>query len=1113
MVDRLTRWLETLGLDEYAAVFERHRVAFDDLPELSDGDLEKIGIPLGPRKRILKAIPALFGESPRSAGRVDRAGEPEASLAAWERHAGERRPVTMLFADIAGSTSLTEQLDPEDTHELLYGATQRMCAAVENHRGTVCRFMGDGVMAMFGAPLASEHHAVDACEAAFEMQAAVQDYASDLEARYGSGLQIRVGLHSGEVVVLTVGEGDRIEYDASGPAVPVAARMEQTTQPGRIHLTAATRSLAGHRIEADALQPVSVKGISEPVPVFMLRRVKSVEEAATDVSHAPLVGRRAELNQFRGMVDTCIEEGQGQALYVRGEPGIGKTRLVEEFSRIAADRGLRTHRGLVLPFGVAKGQEMILSLVSGLLGIGTGSGEADRRQVTDQALREGLVEPNHGMFLNDLLDLPQPAEQRGLYDAMDNATRNRGKLATLSELLAATGRRQPVLLIVEDVHWADATGLTYLGALTRTVPECPALLVMTSRVDGDQLDRAWRSATGNSPLITIDLGPLRERESMALISRFIDADDDLAKRCSERAAGNPLFLEQLLRTAQSGSRANLPESIHSLVLARMDRLDAKDRQALQAASVIGQRFGMDLLHHLLGEWDYDCGQLVERNLIRPEDDAYLFSHALIQEGVYASLLNRERKKLHEKAAEWYAGDDPVLHAEHLACADDAQAPVAFLRAARDQAEYYRLERALALTERGLALVKDQSERHSLTCYKGELLHDLGEIQPSIDAYQEALEGAKDDTQRCDAWMGLAAGMRIRTDYHRALEFLHRAESVATGPGLARKLSFIHHMRGNLCFSLARTEDCRREHQVALDYARKAGSVEDEVRALGGLGDAAYACGRMRSAHEALKQRVEKCRANGLVRIEVANSSQMANAAVFLDPLASVVKLGQEVAEAAAKVGHHRAHMNALGGLCVVAQEMGDVTLLKQSVEQALELATKLNATAWMPQMRAFLATEKYLRGDLDDAERLAEEASRMATEFSAFTGPWVFGLLSMVTQDADRRERALREGERLLAQGSMASNPLHFYRFAMEASLAANDWEQTERYAQALEDFTSRESLPLTDYFVARGRVLAQVGRGDNREAQVELRRLLALASEADYRLSARALETALAAM
>ena len=237
--------------------------------------------------------------------------------------------------------------------------------------------MGDGVMAMFGAPMASEQHAIDACEAALEMQKAISDYANNADA---DGLQIRVGLHSGEVVVLTIGEGDKVEYDASGPTVPIAARMEQSAQPGQVYVTAATQTLAGGRAETEALTPIAVKGISSPVSVFALRRVKSVEEILPYATRTPFVGRRAELTQFRGMLDTCSEEGHGQTVYIRGEPGIGKTRLIEEFATIAAEKGLRIYRGLVLPFGVGKGQDAIRSLVRNVLGIAPGRGKTERQR-------------------------------------------------------------------------------------------------------------------------------------------------------------------------------------------------------------------------------------------------------------------------------------------------------------------------------------------------------------------------------------------------------------------------------------------------------------------------------------------------------------------------------------------------------------------------------------------------------------------------------------------------------------------------------------------------------------------------------------------------------------
>ncbi len=348
MSEEVTKWLEKIGLDKYVDVFVENDVDIHTLPELKEDDLKELGLSLGHRRALQKAIASLTedGQALSDLPSIPSSkSKPDTSLAAWERHPGERKPVTMLFADIRDSTALTENLDAEEAHDLLYGATQRMCESIERYQGTVCKLMGDGVMAMFGAPMASEHHAVDACEAALDIQNGIGNYTSSIKTGDASELQIRVGLHSGEVVVLTVGEGDKVEYDASGPTVPIAARMEQVAEPGEIYITAATHSMAEGRIEVDTLEPITVKGISESVPIYALRRVRPAEEATPDSARTRFVGRRAELNQFRGMLDTCIEEGNGLTVYLRGEPGIGKTRLIEEFTKIAADNGVSTHRG------------------------------------------------------------------------------------------------------------------------------------------------------------------------------------------------------------------------------------------------------------------------------------------------------------------------------------------------------------------------------------------------------------------------------------------------------------------------------------------------------------------------------------------------------------------------------------------------------------------------------------------------------------------------------------------------------------------------------------------------------------------------------------------------
>lgn len=1089
----ITLWLEQLGLDQYSAAFVENAIDEMVLVELTDSDLKELGVvALGHRKKILKAIGKLAEASGGPLASEDfPADAPTTNLAAWERLPDERKPATILFADITGSTALTEHLDSEDTHDLLDGARQRICAAVGNNRGTVCRVMGDGVMAVFGAPVASENHAVEACHAAYNMQKSIRQYADQLNARGQAGLQIRVGLHSGEIVVLVGGDEGKVEYDADGPTVPVAARMEQIAKPGEVYLTASTYSLAGRRIEAAALDPVSVKGLSEPVKVYTLRGVRSAEEALGDIHSTPFIGRRAEMNQFAGVLETCVTEDQGQTIYVRGEPGIGKSRLIEEFSSGARQRGLPVHRGLVLPFGVAKGQDAVRSIVRSLLGLEVKSTEDDRQRIVDRLIADSRIDSSQAVFLNDLLDLDQPIEQRALYDAMDDATRNQGKMNTVSALLTSACSSQPIVVVVEDVHWADAITLNHLAELTKIAADLPVLIVMTSRIEGDQLDQGWRATVDGSPLTTIDLGPLRPQDAVALISEYVDASNAIAKTCLERAAGNPLFLEQLLHAAREGSEGSLPESIQSLVLARLDGLDPHDKQALQAASVIGQRFDMDTLLQLLNVSSYDIQVLIKHNLVRPDASQYLFAHALIQESIYASLVKRQRKDLHRKVARWYEGSDPVLHAQHLDRAEDEKAPQAYLKAAQFQFAQYRVEQALRLVERGLEIVSLNLDRLELLCFRGELLLDLGRVADSNEAYRQCLGAADNHIQRCRARLGLASCMRITDDLEEALNVLDLAESEA-GENAKAELARIHHIRGSLLFPMGDINGCMEQHRMALEYARELDLPELEAMALGGIGDSFYGAGRMRSLLETVSECISVCRRHGLGRIEVAHQPMASGARYFMNEIRTAHEEYLLTGRLAQKVGHTRAEIQAYVGVSITSFDLGYLSEVIRYSERGLALTRELGALRFVPRFLQSQARVALAENRPTDAEDLLEEAIAVSKCTGiGYIGPALYGVLARAVKDPEKRERALRQGETLLEQGCISHNYIEFYQDAMEAFLDTRDWLRVQDYAASLEDYTRNEPLPMTDFIIARGRTLASIGLGNREDHSLrELRRL-----------------------
>ena len=525
----------------------------------------------------------------------------------------------------------------------------------------------------------------------------------------------------------------------------------------------------------------------------------------------------------------------------------------------------------MLDFGVGRGQDPIRNLLQSLLDLSPVSLPEERRAAAERLVGREIIPPQQLVFLNDFLDLPQVGEWRALYDAMDGAARNRGKRAVAMAVVAHVCRSSPTLIVVEDLHWADPQVLSHLAAIAPALAEGAGLLVMTSRVEGDPVDAAWRAACRGAPFATIDLGPLRPSEALSLAGGFIDTSERLALACIERAGGNPLFLEQLLRNAEEGSEDAVPASIQSLVLARMDRLAARDRLAFQTAAVIGQRFDLGLLRRLMDASDYTCDALIGNALVIPEGDDFLFAHALIQEGAYSSLLRSRRRELHRKAAESFRDHDPMLHAQHLDRAEDARAPAAYLDAALAQRISFRSDAALRLVDRGLEIATDASDRHTLTCLKGELLRDLGDIVTSIVTYRRAVTASPHDEALCRAQIGLADGLRVSEGLDEALALLNEAQALAERHTMIPELARLHHLRGNIFFPLGNIEGCGQEHERGLSYARRSGSAEAEARALGGLADAAYAQGRMRTAFEHFSSCVSLSREHGFGRIRGGES--------------------------------------------------------------------------------------------------------------------------------------------------------------------------------------------------------------------------------------------------
>jgi class 3 adenylate cyclase/tetratricopeptide (TPR) repeat protein len=1051
----VAEWLGALGLGQYASAFAENDIDLALLPQLSDADLKELGVAsLGHRKRILAAI---AGNSPSPAPPDARSASP-----------GERRQVTVLFADLCNFTGLARSLDAEELRDLVGRFTTLVDGIVLSYGGTIDKHIGDAVMALFGAPRAHDDDPLRAARAALDIHEALPRLSED----GAVPLKAHIGIASGEVVAGTVGRAAAQDYTVIGDSVNLAARIVAIAGPGETLLSdGVSRAITG-RGHCEELGELSLKGIDTPQRVWRLRDLASEPIAA---NRSAFVGRQAELAQFAGVVSACLERRIGQVLYVRGEAGIGKTRLVEEMRRRAEAQGFVAHRGLVLDFGVGKGQDPVRALARSLLGLPLGAPAGDRAKAAARVVGEGTVSAEQHVFLGDLLDLPPTGEERALYDAMDNAARNRGKRAVMSALVAEACRGGPTMIIVEDLHWADAQVLGHLAALAGAVRGGPGLLVLTSRIEGDPIDHAWRAGCRDTPVATIDLGPLRREEALTLAGSFIDATQQIALACIERAGGNPLFLEQLLRNAEEGSTDSVPASIQSLVLARMDRLSVSDRHAFQAASVIGQRFGLGVLRRLIGIDDYVCDGLLANALVLPEGDDFLFAHALIQEAAYSSLLKMRRRELHLQAAEWFAESDPVLYAQHLDRADDERAPAAYLAAAQVQRKSYHVEVAMSLVARGLQIAPPGEVRHALACLKGELQRDLGAVAESIVTYREAVAAAPNSVARCQAQLGLADGLRVNEGLDEALALLAEAQKTAEEHDLVPELARVHHLRGNIFFPLGDIAGCCREHENGLVYARRSGSPEAEARALGGLADAAYAQGRMRSAFEHFSRCVELSRENGFGRIEVANRSMVGFSRLYLNEARQAQEDGDAAARAAALVGQPRAELLGETMGMFACCELGDYESMTAYIERTIRIARQLGAKRFEAQGLEFQGRLLLANGRRAEAVEILSAALAMCREAGLrFCGPMVLSALAWAVEDGAERMQLLDEGQELLRNGAVGHNHLWFYRDAIEAMLEMRNFGAVLHYADALEGYTRAEPLPWAQLFAARGRALSR---------------------------------------
>jgi class 3 adenylate cyclase len=578
---------------------------------------------------------------------------------------GERKQVTVLFADIKDSTELIRDLDPEAAQQLLDPALHTMMEAVHRFEGTVNQALGDGIMALFGAPLAHEDHALRACYAALTMQTAMREYTETVRRAHGIEMRIRVGLNSGEVVVRAIGNDLHMDYSAVGQTTHLAARMEQLATPGTIRLTATTLRLVEGLVRVQALGPIPVRGITEPVEVFELVGASALRrrlQAAAARGLTRFVGREAELAVLRQALDQT-GAGHGQVVAVVGEAGVGKSRLVYEGIHSHHTQGRRVLESASVSYGKAAPSFPVVDLLKRYVHIeDTDEPRTVRARVTGQVLTldETLQETIPALlWLLDALPDDSP------FHTLEPPQRRQRTIEALKRVLLRESQVQPLLLVFEDLHWSDTETQALLDSLVESLPTARLLLLVNYR---PEYQHGWGSKTYYTQL---RLDPLPPASAEAVLNALLGPDLSLAplkRLLIERTEGNPFFLEESVRTlvetgvlvgeagayrlAHALPTIQVPATVQAVLAARIDRLPAEEKQLLQAAAVIGTEVPLPLLEAIAelpevavqrGLAHLQTAEFLYETRLFPER-AYTFKHALTQQVAYQSLLMSTRQR-------------------------------------------------------------------------------------------------------------------------------------------------------------------------------------------------------------------------------------------------------------------------------------------------------------------------------------------------------------------------------------------------------------------------------------------------------------------------------------
>jgi class 3 adenylate cyclase/tetratricopeptide (TPR) repeat protein len=895
---------------------------------------------------------------------------------------GERKQVTVLFADLKGSMELLADRDPEEARRLLDPVLDRMMEAVHRYEGTVNQVMGDGIMALFGAPLAHEDHAVRACYAALRMQDTLRRYADDTRRSHGVEVQIRVGLNSGEVVVRSVGTDLRMDYTAVGQTTHLAARMEQLAPPGAVRLTGETVRLVEGFVDVRSLGPAPIKGLPNPIEIFELTGVGT---ARTRLQVAALrgltrfVGRDAEIEHLRRVLGQA-DAGRGQLVAVVGEAGVGKSRLTYEFTHSHRVQEWLVLEASSVPYGKASSYLPVIDLLKGYFKVGQ---RDDHREMRDKVLGRVLgldrtLEP----LLSPLLALLDVPVEDTAWQNLDPPQRRQRTLDAVRRLLLRESQMQPLLVVFEDLHWIDEETQALLDSLAESLASARLLLLVNYR---PEYAHRWGNKTMYSQL---RLDRLPAESAAEMLSALLGPDPRLAPLTQMLVRrGNPFFLEETVQTlvetgALEGERGayrltrtvdalQVPATVQAILAARIDRLAGEDKRLLQAASVVGKDVPFALLQAIADPPGASLRQALAR-LQSAEflyevrlfpDLEYTFKHALTHEVAYGGVLAERRRALHARLVDTMER----LHENRLDEHVEALAHHAFLGEVWDRAVRH-LRHAAA-----------RAHRQSVS--RDAVAH----LERALIAVGHWPEGSGSAAEDIDVRLELRNALLPLGDNEAIFAHLSAAERLAGGIGDERRLGWV---LAYLTVSFTAAGDqgeaiARGRRALALGTA--AGDEGLGVMARFFLGLASLCGGALEDAVDLLRQVVATLAGERAAERfgEPGPPAQFARAFLAwslaeLGRFDEAVDTGEESLQVAQTIDQPFTLMHGYFGAGIPYLARGDVARAIPPLERGFALCRATGVRLWLGEIAADLGLAYALAGRMDEALPVLEFARQEA---------------------------------------------------------------------------------------------------------------------------------------